>query len=218
MTTSTNDQLVTVSIASIISSGAGFGVVIGTGASCIIPSRVLHAADLRVGDLIRCRLIDNPNESHRNRTPFMVAYVDPHATATLRRAVNGEVTTQPEEAREPEQLVLPFEDAIKEMLGVAAQAPAPKRETVVEIRERVDAILDTEGMWTLADFQKELWPDEDFDTKDYRYKLLSNSLRDLHRTERVAAVGRRASQQGPMTRVHYTRFPDKVQIVWAGDK
>ena len=215
MTASIHDQLMTVSIASIISSGAGFGVVIGTGASCIIPSRVLHAAKLRVGDLIRCRVIDNPNEAHRVRTPLMVAYVDPYATEDLARRVDGEEPAQPEEAREPEQLLLPFEDAVVGLLGAAT--PPLTRETPADIRTQVDEILETEGMWTIVDFQKELWPGEDFDTKDYRYKLLSNALRDLHRTERVSVVGRRASQQGPLTRVHYTRFPDKVRIVWAGD-
>lgn len=216
MNTSIHDRLMTVSIASIINSGAGFGVVIGTGANCIIPSRVLHAADLRVGDLISCRLIDNPNEEYRMRTPFMVAYVDPYATAALRRAIDGEAPVPAEPASEPEQLSLPFAEALKEMLELPVAAPAPKPEAIkaADVRARVEGLLDSGGIWNIKALQTELWPDEDMDTKDYRYKMLSNCLRDLHISGAVAAVGRRTHMRGSMTKVHYTKFLDRVQFVW----
>ena len=119
MTNANTDMLATVSIANVIHSGAGFGVVIGTGANCIIPSRVLYAADLRVGDLIRCRLADNPSEEFRGRTPYMVSYVDPNATADLRRAITGRTTPHQAgavAAQPTEQLNLPFEKPLKAML------------------------------------------------------------------------------------------------------
>jgi hypothetical protein len=231
MTNANTDMLATVSIANVIHSGAGFGVVIGTGANCIIPSRVLYAADLRVGDLIRCRLADNPSEEYRGRTPYMVSYVDPNATADLRRAITGGKTPHQAAAvaaQPTEQLNLPFEEPLKELLAAwgddddeevtPAPAPAPvaapTRETSANVREWVEIVLDSGGMWTLGQIRDYIWPNDDFGSDDYRYKLLTNVMRDLHASGAVAAVGRRNSMRGLLTGIHYTKQPQKVRFVW----
>lgn len=233
MTNANTDMLATVSIANVIHSGAGFGVVIGTGANCIIPSRVLYAADLRVGDLIRCRLADNPAAEYRGRTPYMVSYVDPNATAALRIAVtNGQTPHQAAAvaAQPTEQLNLPFEEPLKELLAAwgddddeevtPAPAPAPApvaapaRETSANVREWVEIVLDSGGMWTLGQIRDYIWPNDDFGSDDYRYKLLTNVMRDLHMAGAVAAVGRRNSMRGLLTGIHYTKEPQKVRFVW----
>ena len=175
-------DLVTVSIVSTIASGSGFGVVIGSGANCIIPARVLYAADLRVGDLITCRLIDNPSEQYRHRTPYMVAYVDPNATADLHRAITGGKTPHQAAtvaAQPTEQLNLPFEEPLKELLAAwgdddddeevtPAPVAAPTRETSANVRERVEIVLDYGGMWTLGQIRDYIWPNDDFGSDDYR--------------------------------------------------
>ena len=231
MNTLNDIDLVTVSIVSTIASGSGFGVVIGSGANCIIPARVLYAADLRVGDLITCRLIDNPSEQYRHRTPYMVAYVDPNATADLHRAITGGKTPHQAAtvaAQPTEQLNLPFEEPLKELLAAwgddddeevtPAPAPAPvaapTRETSANVRERVEIVLDYGGMWTLGQIRDYIWPNDDFGSDDYRYKLLTNVMRDLHRSGAVAAVGRRNSMRGLLTGIHYTKEPQKVRFVW----
>ena len=223
--------LVTVSINNIVSSGAGFGVVMGTGSNCIISSRVLYAADLRAGDLIRCKLIENPATEFRHRTPYMVSYVDPNATAALRIAVTGgqsvhQVATAPQP---PEQLNLPFEEpltaratalpeALTEWNSEPSAAPdtEPKRETSVELRARVDSVLNSGGMWTTRQLRDRLWPDDEFGSDDCRYKMLTNALRDVHKAGKVFAFGRRGSMDGLLTSAHYTRFPENVRITWAG--
>ena len=220
-------DLVTVSIVSTIASGSGFGVVIGSGANCIIPARVLYAADLRVGDLITCRLIDNPSEQYRHRTPYMVAYVDPNATADLHRAITGGKTPHQAAAvaaQPTEQLNLPFEEPLKELLAAwgddddeevtPAPVAAPTCETSANVRKWVEIVLDSGGMWTLGQIRDYIWPNDDFDSDDYRYKLLTNVMRDLHASGAVAAVGRRNSMRGLLTGIHYTKQPQKVRFVW----
>jgi hypothetical protein len=208
-------DLVTVSIVSTIASGSGFGVVIGSGANCIIPARVLYAADLRVGDLITCRLIDNPSEQYRHRTPYMRRAITggktPHQAAT--------VAAQP-----TEQLNLPFEEPLKELLAAwgddddeevtPAPVAAPTCETSANVREWVEIVLNSGGMWTLGQIRDYIWPNDDFGSDDYRYKLLTNVMRDLHRSGAVAAVGRRNSMRGLLTGIHYTKEPQKVRFVW----
>ena len=229
MTDANTEMLVTVSIANVIHSGAGFGVVIGSGANCIIPSRVLYAADLRVGDLIRCRLADNPAAEYRGRTPYMVSYVDPNATAALRIAVTGGQTPHQAAAmvaQQPEQLNLPFEEPLKSLLAAwgddeevapapaPAPAPVPTRETSANVREWVEIVLNSGGMWTFGQLRDYIWPNDEFGSDDYRYKLLTNATRDLHRAGEVAAVGRRNSMRGLLTNTHYTKQPQKVRFVW----
>jgi hypothetical protein len=225
MTNANTDMLATVSIANVIHSGAGFGVVIGTGANCIIPSRVLYAADLRVGDLIRCRLADNPSEEYRGRTPYMVSYVDPNATAALRIAVTGGTTPHQAAAmvaQQPKQLNLPFEEPLKELLAAwgsdedeeIAPEPRPAVETSAEVRIRAETFLDSGGMWTLSQLRDALWPNDEFGSGDYRYKLLSNVMRDLHKGGEIIAFGRRNSMDGLLTAINYTKFPNNVRITW----
>ena len=225
MTNANTDMLATVSIANVIHSGAGFGVVIGTGANCIIPSRVLYAADLRVGDLIRCRLADNPSEEYRGRTPYMVSYVDPNATADLRRAITGGKTPHQAAAvaaQPTEQLNLPFEEPLKELLAAwgsdedeeIAPEPRPAVETSAEVRIRAETFLDSGGMWTLSQLRDALWPNDEFGSGDYRYKLLSNVMRDLHKGGEIIAFGRRNSMDGLLTAINYTKFPNNVRITW----
>jgi len=126
MTTSNLQGLVTVSVHNVIPSGAGFGVVIGSGANCMIPSRVLYAADLSIGDLVRCKLIDNPSVEYRYKTPFMVAYVDPNETAALRLAINGGAAP-----KDLMQLDLPLEQPTSTALEAALTrlVPAAKGQT-----------------------------------------------------------------------------------------
>lgn len=229
MTNENTEMLATVSIANVIHSGAGFGVVIGSGANCIIPSRVLYAADLRVGDLIRCRLADNPSAEYRGRTPYMVSYVDPNATAALRIAVtDGQTPHQAAAmvAQQPEQLNLPFEETLKSLLAAwgddeevapapaPAPAPVPTRETSANVREWVEIVLNSGGMWTLGQLRDYIWPNDEFGSDDYRYKLLANAIRDLHIAGAVAGVGRRNSMRGLLTNTHYTKQPQKVRFVW----
>jgi hypothetical protein len=71
-------------------------------------------------------------------------------------------------------------------------------------------------MWTVGQIRDYIWPNDDFDSDDYRYKLLTNVMRDLHMAGAVAAVGRRNSMRGPLTGIHYTKQPQNVRFVWEG--
>ena len=224
MTNSTLQGLVTVSVHNVIPSGAGFGVVIGSGANCMIPSRVLYAADLSIGDLVRCKLIDNPSVEYRHKTPFMVAYVDPNETAALRLAMNG--GTAPKDVM---QLDLPLEQPTSTALEAAfaawddedevaepAPEPAHKPLTIFDVRDMVTYAMKPGGAWTVGDLREAIWPDDEFGSSDPRYKLLSNAVRDLHGAGTITAFGCRYSQDGILTGIHYTMFPEHVSITWTG--
>lgn len=60
-------------------SGVGFGTVQTTGASCVLMARTMQALDLAPGDRVMAKLVDNPAEDARPRTPYAVQYVDPTA-------------------------------------------------------------------------------------------------------------------------------------------
>lgn len=229
MTTQNTDNLVSVSVNNVIPSGAGFGVVIGTGSSCIIPSRVMYAADLEPGDLIKCRIIDNPAEEFRHRTPYMVAYVDPNGTAALRILVAGGTSVHAAAAASSEQLSLPLEEpksADSKLLQALADwdddevvVPEPKPEppvyTAARLKEMVSDILDTGGLMTFGDLRDAIWPDEEFGSDDPRYKTLVNAVRDLHNSAAITAFGRRSSAKGNLACIQYTKFPEYVAVVWS---
>jgi hypothetical protein len=212
------DGLVTVTVHNIISSGAGFGVVVGSGAGCIIPSRVLHAADLGIGDLVRCKLINNPEEQYRHRTPFMVAYVDPNATADLRIAMYGGTPMEHEPA--PSQLCLPLEPLVEpdldlqDLLEDEPVEPEPEPLTIFTVRDMVSSATQAGGLWTVRQLRDALWPDDDFGSDDPRYKLLNNAIRDLHGNGDIAVFARRNTADGNLTRTQYTKFPDRVRFVY----
>lgn len=225
MTDPNLNNLVSVSVSSEVRSGAGFGVVIGTGGSCLIPSRVMYAADLTVGDLIKCRLVDNPSEEFRLRTPYMVAYVDPEGTANLRLAVSGG-TPLHEAAATPAQLELPLESPkdsqVAQQLGALADrllpapepAPtAPAGLTRSEVRDMTSALLMQGGVWSLGDIRDSLWPGEEIPQSDVRYKLSANAVLDLHATSQIVAFGRRASPKSKLSCLKYTMYPEDVRIV-----
>jgi len=215
------DGLVTVTVHNIISSGAGFGVVVGSGAGCIIPSRVLHAAALGVGDLVRCKLVNNPEEQYRHRTPFMVAYVDPNATADLRIAMYG--GTPMEREPSPSQLCLPLEPLVEpdldlqDLLEDEPVEPEPEPLTIFDVRAMVQSATQAGGLWTVGQLRDALWPDEAFGSDDPRYRLLTNAVRDLHGNGELAAFGRRHTANGNLSLVQYTKFPDRVRVVYDGE-
>ena len=64
----------TVTVVNITRSESCFGIVIGSGESVFVPASVSIRANLKVGDLLQSRLIDNPVEASRSRTPFMAVY------------------------------------------------------------------------------------------------------------------------------------------------
>jgi hypothetical protein len=127
-------------------------------------------------------------------------------------------------AQPTEQLNLPFEEPLKELLAAwgddddeevtPAPVAAPTCETSANVREWVEIVLNSGGMWTLGQIRDYIWPNDDFGSDDYRYKLLTNVMRDLHRSGAVAAVGRRNSMRGLLTGIHYTKEPQKVRFVW----
>jgi hypothetical protein len=183
----------------------------------------MYAADLTVGDLIKCRLVDNPSEEFRLRTPYMVAYVDPEGTANLRLAVSGGTPVH-SAAAAPEQLELPLADPkdsqVAQQLGDWADrlppepAPAaPTELTRAEIRDMTSALLTQGGVWSLGDIREGLWPGEDIPPEDARYKLSANAVLDLHATSQIIAFGRRASPKSKLSCIKYTMYPEDVRIV-----
>jgi len=58
---------------------AGFGIVVSTGASCFVASRIVEHFDLVEGDEITVQLQVNANERAVSRTPYEVKYVYPAA-------------------------------------------------------------------------------------------------------------------------------------------
>jgi hypothetical protein len=240
MTNPNTDQLVTITVHNITASGAGFGVILGTGANCIIPSRVVYAAALEVGALVRCKVIDNPSDEFRYKTPYMVAYVDPMATVELHRAMHGGAfkASQPEPvAPAPTQLELPIDAPAKPLSDLQlllsdwdaeddedasvvepAPTPATRDYSAADLKVLVNEILDTGGLMTLAELRDAVWPDEDFGSGDPRYNRLVNSVRDMHAAALITAFGRRYSAKGNLAGIQYTKFPERVSIVWAGSE
>ena len=82
------------------------------------------------------------------------------------------------------------------------------------MRIRAETFLDSGGMWTLSQLRDALWPNDEFGSGDYRYKLLSNVMRDLHKSGEIIAFGRRNSMDGLLTAINYTKFPNNVRITW----
>lgn len=64
----------TVTIVNITPSESCFGIVIGSGCGVFFPASISIRAELKAGDLLQSRLIDNPVEASRSRTPFMAVY------------------------------------------------------------------------------------------------------------------------------------------------
>jgi hypothetical protein len=67
----------TLTVTNVIESGAAFAVKHGSGETCYIPATVAFTSGAKAGDVITAVLVENPNETARERTPYMARYVTP---------------------------------------------------------------------------------------------------------------------------------------------
>lgn len=65
-----------VTIANVIDTGAAFAVRHGTGESCYIPATVMFSSGAKAGDVANAHLIVNPTDRVRDRTPYMITFLD----------------------------------------------------------------------------------------------------------------------------------------------
>lgn len=72
-----------VTVTHITAGGAGFGILDGTSDACYIPAGVLVASGVRLGDTTAAKVVDNPVVDARQRTPWMVAYLEPILRAVI---------------------------------------------------------------------------------------------------------------------------------------
>lgn len=65
-----------VTVTAVIDTGAAFAVRHGTGDSCYIPATVVASSGAKAGDVANAHLIVNPTDRVRERTPYMVTFLD----------------------------------------------------------------------------------------------------------------------------------------------
>ena len=59
-------------VTDVLPSGSGFGYARETAEECYLPSRVSEKCRPRVGDVLRARMVQNPNQTRRDEIPLMV--------------------------------------------------------------------------------------------------------------------------------------------------
>lgn len=170
-----------------------------------IPSQIARMQNIVPGDRVSVRAIPN---KHNGGAKWFAVFAAP---------IPAGITPQIELARPApavETNIMEALEAWESKEAAPTPPPEPKRETVTEIRELVELLLATGGMWTVSQIRDELWPNEEFGTGDYRYKTLTNLMGSMHSAGEVAVVGRRQTMRGLMSHVHYTKQPHKVRFVW----
>jgi hypothetical protein len=181
----------TVTITNVILTGSAFAVKHGTGESCFIPTSVMFAAGLQVGDTVEALLIKNPNELVAHRTPYMVRFVKPSTFV-----VAAAPPVAPVAPVKPEPVFSPAEvDAF--------------------VRQR----MKEGGVWTVATMFEEYMQDPAATRTDNlpAYNAVSYALRKMFDNDECAkwSMWTKASQSKP-GREWYSCHPNKVDVdEWA---
>jgi hypothetical protein len=184
-----NQHLTSITISNIIATGAAFAIKHGTGESCYIPATVMFASGAKPGSVVNAELISNPNEFVRERTPYMVRYI---------------------EATVPEQLDLPLETPAQ------AVQPVDTSETVRQrIYKYVERQLRAGGVWTVSEMFSAYA--EDFNASggvnSYEYIAVRDAIRSVFDKGNCAKWSLYTSSSNTKsTKDWYSCYPNSVDV------
>lgn len=175
------------------SGGMGFASIVGDGRTVCIPRTVMVAADLRRGDMVEGRMVDNPMEDARERTPYMAVYAQ--------REGGGSVPPS-----EPVQLELPFLSRTARPAPELVAAPTPTPTPTMDVAARVEQRVCDGGLYTMQEAAEAVFGRKVVARSD-EYAATVRAVQHLHRTGALARFSVTAKAGGQPRRTYYTADP-----------
>lgn len=175
-----------------------FGIEIGSGDGVFVPASISIRTALKVGDLLRVKLIENPSETSRERTPFMCVHAE-------RFDASAEADPTPE----PIQM-----DA-----GIVTE------QTSFEITEAgrkfANALLTGGSCWNSIDAFREMLGNDRAtrDDSPFAYSAIGNEFRRMFNANECSKfVLYRTATQSKASAEWFTCFPDQCEPSdWSDD-
>lgn len=176
-------------VTNVIPSGAAFALRHDTKESCFIPANLVSMSAIQPGDTVSALLIDNPNDSVRMRTPYMVCHVkDNYPVATPEPAVQLELA-----------------------LGVEATPMVSRADMAVYVRK----CMREGGVWTVSGLYQRYMNNPDAAREDNlaAYNGISAALRKMFDNDECAkwSMWSKASQSKP-GREWFSCYPSRVDV------
>ena len=183
--------LATVTITSMLPSGAAFATRHDDRSDCYVPVNVARAVGGGVGDDFVAKLVPNRFARHPGRAPWLITHLSS--------------TSAPKAMAVPVQYAIPFEDDCPD--ADADPEPMPT------LPDRVRQTMQDGGVWTTRTMYEALFPGAAGRSGAADYAAVQAALQNMFAAGECAKFAMwRTCGQGHPTRVWYTCYPERADV------